>query len=196
MRRQTGFRRPPVGTSLTRSRAGSHRRTSLQSAQGDFATGYRAREGSQRTKYPSPHQWLGLTDAHGGDAGPDIGPGKRRLLLVMATTPFRATERRAPSKTKRSVLNRYRARRCVRSIPWRSERHQAPINGNGGWRRRRDSNPRDGFPPTPLAGERLRPLGHVSAVASRRVRPAGQAPDWTDAGRHGIPGPPRGARSG
>ena len=31
------------------------------------------------------------------------------------------------------------------------------------WRRRRDSNPRDGFPPTPLAGERLRPLGHISA---------------------------------
>ena len=31
------------------------------------------------------------------------------------------------------------------------------------WRRRRDSNPRDGFPSTPLAGERLRPLGHVSA---------------------------------
>ncbi len=35
----------------------------------------------------------------------------------------------------------------------------------GKWRRRRDSNPRDGFPPTPLAGERLRPLGHVSADA-------------------------------
>ena len=31
------------------------------------------------------------------------------------------------------------------------------------WRKRRDSNPRDGSPPTPLAGERLRPLGHVSA---------------------------------
>ena len=31
------------------------------------------------------------------------------------------------------------------------------------WRRGRDSNPRDGFkPPTPLAGERLRPLGHLS----------------------------------
>ena len=30
------------------------------------------------------------------------------------------------------------------------------------WRKRRDSNPRDGSPPTPLAGERLRPLGHVS----------------------------------
>ena len=34
------------------------------------------------------------------------------------------------------------------------------------WRRRRDSNPRDGFPPTPLAGERLRPLGHISAAGS------------------------------
>ena len=34
---------------------------------------------------------------------------------------------------------------------------------NGKWRRRRDSNPRDDSSPTPLAGERLRPLGHVSA---------------------------------
>ena len=33
---------------------------------------------------------------------------------------------------------------------------------NGKWRRRWDSNPRDPFGPTPLAGERLRPLGHVS----------------------------------
>ena len=32
----------------------------------------------------------------------------------------------------------------------------------GGWQRRRDSNPRDPHGPTPLAGERLRPLGHVS----------------------------------
>jgi site-specific DNA recombinase len=32
------------------------------------------------------------------------------------------------------------------------------------WRRRRDSNPRDGFPPAPLAGVCLRPLGHVSAA--------------------------------
>ena len=34
------------------------------------------------------------------------------------------------------------------------------------WRRRRDSNPRDPFGSTPLAGERLRPLGHVSADPS------------------------------
>lgn len=39
------------------------------------------------------------------------------------------------------------------------------FNENGGWRRRRDSNPRNGLPFTPLAGERLRPLGHVSADA-------------------------------
>ena len=37
------------------------------------------------------------------------------------------------------------------------------------WRRRWDSNPRDGFPSTPLAGERLRPLGHVSADGYRRA---------------------------
>ena len=38
------------------------------------------------------------------------------------------------------------------------------IKGNNAWwRRRRDSNPRDPSGPTPLAGERLRPLGHVSA---------------------------------
>ncbi len=33
----------------------------------------------------------------------------------------------------------------------------------GKWRRRRDSNPRDGFPPTHFPGARLRPLGHISA---------------------------------
>ena len=38
------------------------------------------------------------------------------------------------------------------------------------WRRRRDSNPRDGFPPTPLAGERLRPLGHISKSVSKRLK--------------------------
>ena len=30
------------------------------------------------------------------------------------------------------------------------------------WRRVRDSNPRNGFPLTPLAGERLQPLGQLS----------------------------------
>src|SRR5690606_38538491 len=45
------------------------------------------------------------------------------------------------------------------------------------WRRERDSNPRRGYKPlTPLAGERLRPLGHLSgnrhatAVAAARSR--------------------------
>ncbi len=40
------------------------------------------------------------------------------------------------------------------------------------WRRRGDSNPRDGSSPsTPLAGERLRPLGHLSGTAQIAFRP-------------------------
>ena len=34
--------------------------------------------------------------------------------------------------------------------------------GRVDWRRERDSNPRWDFSHTPLAGERLRPLGHLS----------------------------------
>ncbi len=33
------------------------------------------------------------------------------------------------------------------------------------WRRDRDSNPGDGFPPTHFPGVRLRPLGHLSVPA-------------------------------
>ena len=36
------------------------------------------------------------------------------------------------------------------------------------WRRERDSNPRWSFPHTPLAGERLQPLGHLSESCNRR----------------------------
>ncbi len=35
----------------------------------------------------------------------------------------------------------------------------------GVWRRDRDSNPGDGFPPTHFPGVRLRPLGHLSMSA-------------------------------
>ena len=41
-----------------------------------------------------------------------------------------------------------------------------PIEFRDQWRRRWDSNPRDPSGPTPLAGERLRPLGHVSVDPS------------------------------
>ena len=33
-----------------------------------------------------------------------------------------------------------------------------------GWRRERDSNPRDGFPPTRFPSVRLQPLGHPSGA--------------------------------
>ena len=63
---------------------------------------------------------------------------------------------------------RVRLRREGRSASpcWRDAIRAVGACGEGdetGWRRRWDSNPRGGFPPTPLAGERLRPLGHVSA---------------------------------
>ncbi len=46
------------------------------------------------------------------------------------------------------------------SIP---EKKIISIYYKGKWRRGRDSNPRDSYPPTPLAGARLQPLGHLSA---------------------------------
>ena len=45
----------------------------------------------------------------------------------------------------------------------------------GVWQRRWDSNPRDPFRPIPLAGGRLRPLGHVSVDPSSGELHWGQA---------------------
>ena len=41
---------------------------------------------------------------------------------------------------------------------------QGDIRKLGYWRRDRDSNPGDGFPPTHFPGVRLRPLGHLSNI--------------------------------
>ena len=41
---------------------------------------------------------------------------------------------------------------------------QGDIRKLGYWRRDRDSNPGDGFPPTHFPGVRLRPLGHLSDI--------------------------------
>jgi hypothetical protein len=41
--------------------------------------------------------------------------------------------------------------------------------GRVDWRRERDSNPRWDFSHTPLAGERLRPLGHLSNQWKRSI---------------------------
>src|SRR6056297_1303026 len=41
----------------------------------------------------------------------------------------------------------------------------------GKWRRDRDSNPGDGFPPTRVPGVRLRPLGHLSGRADLVGKP-------------------------
>ena len=42
------------------------------------------------------------------------------------------------------------------------EMEHGDTNWNGIWRTGWDSNPRRSFPLTPLAGERLKPLGHLS----------------------------------
>ena len=57
----------------------------------------------------------------------------------------------------------------------RKQRENPAVAGSGErfrrgkWRRRWDSNPRGALTPTPLAGERLRPLGHVSVNAYSRA---------------------------
>ena len=51
---------------------------------------------------------------------------------------------------------------------------------NDNWRRERDSNPRDGYPPTHFPGVRLRPLGHLSAGPG--ARPACRPQGGTHAG--------------
>jgi hypothetical protein len=83
-----------------------------------------------------------------------------------------------------------RALRGVREAGDRTGQMNCPDDWRGNWRRRWDSNPRDGSPPTPLAGERLRPLGHVSAErCSRSAR--------GDTGHfHPVPAPAETLRGG
>src|ERR1700732_5211049 len=54
----------------------------------------------------------------------------------------------------------------------------------GYWRRERDSNPRRALTLTPLAGVRLRPLGHLSAPWETLVSAclAGGEPGWPASG--------------
>ena len=62
------------------------------------------------------------------------------------------------SKLSHRVMTRFQALENEKKPPKATN----SIEIEEGWRRRRDSNPRDPSGPTPLAGERLRPLGHVS----------------------------------
>gem|GEM_PF-3822834 len=66
-----------------------------------------------------------------------------------------------------SILTARDVHREIRVHEWVQTLPEAPKNTmksmESRWRRRRDSNPRYRFRYTPLAGERLRPLGHLSA---------------------------------
>ncbi len=49
---------------------------------------------------------------------------------------------------------------------------QVPVSKQekgSGWRRGRDSNPRDGYPPTRVPGVRLQPLGHLSDAPRKKA---------------------------
>lgn len=67
------------------------------------------------------------------------------------------------------------------------------------WRRDRDSNPGDGFPPTRVPGVRLRPLGHLSGACSlaasthgMQVQTEGQEPGGLRISGVGqVSGPPQ-----
>ena len=53
-------------------------------------------------------------------------------------------------------------RLCKPNPTPQGEMEHGDTNWNGMWRTGWDSNPRRSFPLTPLAGERLKPLGHLS----------------------------------
>ena len=80
----------------------------------------------------------------------------RDINRIPASIPPAFRARNALLGTLRSRFPRRNAaiRRFQRPVP-RAERRRC-------WRRERDSNPRDGFPPTHFPGVRLRPLGHLS----------------------------------
>ena len=77
----------------------------------------------------------------------------------------------APARARRAPRARPRHRRALLGTAVGTARAARKFINDfkGNWRRRRDSNPRDGFPSTPLAGERLRPLGHVSTDGYSRT---------------------------
>ena len=110
-----------------------------------------------------------------------------RAVGMSRTQVMRVMRRGAP-ELHQSIRSRFisAARRAGRAAPERWWTPSRPTQQNNQtvsaprrrgqrqrWRRRRDSNPRDGFPPTPLAGERLRPLGHVSADRSSVIHQHG-----------------------
>lgn len=69
------------------------------------------------------------------------------------------------SQTRANLLkNMARPERFELPTPWFVARYSIQLSYGrvDFWRRERDSNPRWDFSHTPLAGERLRPLGHLS----------------------------------
>ena len=139
-------------------------------------------------------------------------PGDNKALAE-ATTPARSDSTRIIRLFSVSyrVLLKQNSRQ-TRRIP--TQRAVGPVGGRGGprrhphyasnrrenpaaagsegwfrtsrWRRDRDSNPGDGFPPTHFPGVRLRPLGHLSV--GRRHRETAATGQPRSAAGSGSPG--------
>ena len=119
--------------------------------------------------------------------------GPARLLRLEATWPGRARQRGAPLRSAVSP-----DRPSVQRVPGASARPRGKEWGKrfcrtqsfqglgwNNWRRERDSNPRDGFPPTRFPGVRLRPLGHLSVTDAALSTPVEVAKGASVAGPSG-----------
>ena len=98
---------------------------------------------------------------------PDMG--KSQQLRMYQATLFLDYNKNPPMKALAEI---WRARRGFElPTPWFVARYSIQLSYGRVvlWRRERDSNPRWGFSHTPLAGERLRPLGHLSRQRRRSI---------------------------
>ena len=118
----------------------------------------------------------------------DRAPAGQAALAEPMNTVNLASARydQATCRSQRLLRNRLTRRRrhlLIAGLAWRRGEDKVRTRSHTGlivrgaaesvnqssrqWRRERDSNPRDGCPPTRVPGVRLRPLGHLSIKTSR-----------------------------
>ncbi len=106
-------------------------------------------------------------------AGACFWQGFGENSLLSANSPsIRASRDRAAQRPTNAAKGRFERARGLGNAPEKVPvtatcvvAQRSETNFECGWRRDRDSNPGDGFPPTRFPGVRLRPLGHLSVAA-------------------------------
>ena len=96
---------------------------------------------------------------------------RENSLLTANSPPIRASRDRAPRRPADTAKGRFERLTGSGYAPKKAPvtatcavARQPETSFESGWRTVRDSNPRDGFPPTHFPGVRLRPLGHLSVA--------------------------------